>query len=592
MHFNTSQNLIRASIGQQQYTRYALVFFAIILLLAISLIIVSDYRRFEKQFASNVELVNTRFNFYMKQNEAILEGLSAFVAGTGKVEKPLLDSYSEKVIRRFPHVYMLEVAERVENKQLSSFIQQQRIKTSPDFDIRAFDYEKKHQWMKIRKADFYYPIVFLYPERKGTDKVLGLDLMSHRHLLEPVQHAISTGNYETTLPFTLIEGKKAFIMLKAVDSYINNGSNKYIAMVVITADKFDFNDIIDEATSLVICHNSLPEKDKRAVFLQKSGYQTLWLPQLDFKTTAAAGEHGLVLKISKQFRFSDISWILLLVVTHVLISLFFIIRQMMLKNQQSQEELLKASQQQHKMIAVSNLTGGLAHEFNNNLSVVRGFLNLLQERCKDDNEANSWIQHAEKATEKSIHLTHKLLTYSRYKGIRERAGVIDANECINELQNEIKAQTRKGILLKYVPGENIPAIFISREDFREILLELVLNATEAIEGNGAITISTERIFLQSGKDIDIDYNLKLEPGEYLHLAVADSGCGISEDIRLHVYDPFFTTREFAEKSGMGLASVYGLVKLNNGFIHFESEQGRGTVFHVYLPVIGQDKVTE
>ncbi len=594
MHFNHPKNLIGASSKQhQQYTIYIVVFFAVILLLAISLVLVSDYRRFEKQFAIDIELINARFNFYLKHNESVMEALSAFVAGVGQIDKRKLDRYAKQVNVHFPHIYMLEVAKRVRHEDLAEFIRQRRRNGHADFTVKAFDYEGNRQWTKPKVRDEHFPIVYLYPENKESHEILGLDVASHEFLYQPLKKSFEDGGRQISLPFKLIEGPRAFIMFQGVNAKNTSLRDTFVAMVVVTEKNFSFDDLLDDSLGLLIYHSALPVDNEQSHFFNKQLERNYFLPRFVFETAVTGLEpEDLKLVISKQFRFSDISWIVLLIVTHILLSLFFITREMMRKNRETQEKLLKASQQQHKMIAVSNLTGGLAHEFNNNLSVVRGFLSLLEERFKFDIDAKNWIDLAEKATEKSIQLTHKLLTYSRYKGIRERAGAVNVADCIKEQAEAIKASVKKTVSVHFQLDDNLPVIFISREDIKEILFELVYNADDAIADSGVITIKTAMVELTSAQDIDIDYDVKLNPGQYLHLSVADTGCGISDDIRLHIYDPFFTTKEFTDKSGMGLASVYGLVKLHNGFITFDSVVNKGTIFHVYLPVLESQQLME
>lgn len=571
------------SVHHQQYST---VVFLIILILAVSLVIFSDYRRFEKKFATDVERIHTRFDFYIKQNEAVLEGLSAFVAGVGDVNAVMLNRYAAKVKKRFPHIYMLEVAQEVKRENLALFIKKQQKDGYKDFDIRAFDYSKNRTWRKLPKAESYFPLVYLYPLPKEAHKVLGLDLTSHNHLALPLKKSLEQGDYQTSVPFTLIEGQKAYAMFKAVDLGANDSADCFIALIIVTADAFNFDiDRNNNSLGLMIYHNSKNKKDTSGYFILKDIKVNHLLPEFIFETRLKSEKSGFILQVTKQFQLKDINWILLFIILFGLISVFYVLRCLQIKNISIQDKLFKTSQQKHKMIALSNLTGGLAHEFNNNLSITRGFLSLLSDRLENDSESKSWIEHIATSTEKSIGLTRKLLTYSRYKGIRERVSSILINEKIINMKNELSQLLNKNVSLKYKLDEELCSVLFYEDDLKEILFELVINANDAIEDNGLITISTRKVHLDSSKVIEIGHDTDIITGDYVHLAVSDTGSGISEDIKLHVFDPFFTTKSFGASSGMGLASVYGLVKLNNGYITFSSNGERGIVFDIFIPVL-------
>ena len=575
------------SLQRRGYSIYSISIFLLFYCLAVGLILISDYRKFEQDFSSDVEKIHREFDFNIKQNEAVLEGLSSFVAGVGGVNEKMLNRYAEQIKERFPHIFMLEVAAEVNKSNLKSFIQEKKKQGYPKFDIKAFDYSGNRKWRKLPDKEKYFPLVYLYPLPEESEKVLGLDLGSHEHLSVGVKKSLE-GGYQTSLPFNLIEGDKAFVMFKAVKLGDGDSSSNFISVLVVTAHDFRFNVDLDEANEsigVLIYHNSKNENDRTGHFVFNDIEKNPFLPQFTFTSILAPEQTGFILKIIKQFQFSDISWILLLVVLHLLLSVFFIRRSLFLKSKSIQDKLLKASQQKYKMAAISNLTGGIAHEFNNNLSVIRGFLSLLSEKIKSDNESKSWLKHAEAATEKSIELTQKLLTYSRYKGIRERVSNIHVNEHIIAMEDELLGLLNKDIDLKVNLAENLRTVLFGEDDLKEILFELVHNANDSIEGKGLITISTEKFHLNNPKDIDIENDVDIVLGDYIHLKVSDTGSGISDDIKLHVFDPFFTTKEFGESSGMGLASVYGLVKLNNGYISFISGKGKGTSFNVYIPVL-------
>lgn len=567
-----------------QSTRLLIIPFILIAALIFSLIIASDYRKVEKKFNFDAEKFHTRFEFYMRQNEAVLEGLSSFISGVGKVDKNILDHYSKKIKARVPHIYMLEVAEEVKGINLKKYIENKRAEGIVGFDIKAFDHTGDRKWAKYKNKEKYFPLIYLYPETVETKNVFGLDLTSNKNFKVSLNKALSSGSYITSLPFELIEGGKAFIMFKKVD--LTNNPVAFISLIIITADDFilDLRGL-DDSLGVLIYHNLKSKTDISSHFILKDNQKNRWLPSIYFESTLEKDKIGLILQVTKQFEFTDINWILLLVISQILLSLYFVIRSTLIKNNAIQSKLQKASQQKYKMEAISNLTGGIAHEFNNNLSVTRGFLCLLSEKNNDEN-VTSWIKHIEAATEKSINLTRKLLTYSRYGGIRERVSNIVISKEINRIKVELSNLVNKNVELKYELTDYLHTVLLSEADLKEILFELVTNANAAIgETDGLITISIKTKYLTNSDDLATDHNINVIAGEYIQLSVSDNGKGIDSTIKPHIFDPFFTTKEFGQSSGMGLASVYGLVKLSNGYISCSSNNAKGAALNIYLPIL-------
>ena len=562
------------------------IFFLLISILSVSLVLVSDYLDFEKKFNIAAEDLHSQFQFYMRQNEAVLEGFSAFVAGVGGVDVDMLNHYAKKIKARAPHIYMLEIAEEVTNSNLESFIQRQRYNNKNNFKIKLFSHDGKRERKKQVEKNKYFPLVYIYPIPKKENNTLGFDLLSNENLNMTLEKAMSDGGYEASLPFKFPEGGKAFVMMKKID--FSNVASPLVALIVVTAENFIID--IDDKKSFgtLVYHNSKNKNDVSGHFVLNRFVTNKWLPVFSSEIALDLNKTGFVFDVSKQFNFKDVSWVLLFVLFSLLILVYFIMRNILYKNKLTQDELHKASQQKYKILAISNLTGGIAHEFNNNLSVTRGFLSLLAEK-NNDKESEAWIQYIERATEKSIELTSKLLTYSQYSGIRERVSGTIISEEINKLKPDLYGLVDKAIELKFKLDDDRYTSFLSYVDLKEILVELIANSNDAIDDIGLISISSKYVYLESTDNLENDIEIEMVEGKYICLSVADSGCGITDDIKYHIYDPFFTTKEFGQSSGMGLSSVYGLVKLNNGYITCSSNTPKGTVFSVYIPVINKLK---
>ena len=560
--------------------------FLLISILAVSLILVSDYLNFEKKFNTAAEDFHSQFQLYMRQNEAVLEGLSAFVAGVGGVNEEMLNHYAKKVKAKAPHIYMLEIAEEVKKSNLDSYLQRKRNKQR-DFEIRSFDYNGNRDWKNETNKDRYFPLIYLYPMPDKENSVLGLNLLSNENLSMTLEKALSHGACEASLPFMLAEGGKAFVMMKKIE--LNNVASPLVALIVVTAENFVFQlDEKNKSFSTLVYHNSKNKKDTNSHFVSNQFIENRWLPVFNSEIVLGFNQTGFVLDVSKQIDFKDVRWVLLFVVLIILVLIYFVMCRILYKNKLTQDKLHKASQQKHKMLAISNLTGGIAHEFNNNLSVTRGFLNLLAEK-NIDNESKNWIQHIENATEKSIELTNKLLTYSQYSGVRERVSSTIISDEINKLKPDLFGVLDKNVEIKYKLDNDRYTSFLSEIDLKEILVELVTNSNDAIDGNGIITISSKYIYLEVTHKFEEDNSIDIVEGNYICFSVTDTGCGVTEDIKSHIFDPFFTTKEFGQSSGMGLSIVYGLVKLNNGYIVCSPNTPKGTIFSVYMPVMNKLK---
>ena len=239
------------------------------------------------------------------------------------------------------------------------------------------------------------------------------------------------------------------------------------------------------------------------------------------------------------------------------------------------EEQLTQSQ---KMEAVGLLAGGVAHDFNNALSVITGYSGLLQMRLPADDPLVRYAEEIAKAAYRAAGLTRQLLAFSRKQVIQPV--ILDLNSLIVEMEK----------MLRRLIGENIE-IFITRDvglarvkadasQMEQILMNLAVNARDAMLQGGKVTIRTENA------DLDETYSLQhfhFKPGRYVILSFSDTGCGMDKATLARIFEPFFTTKEPGKGTGLGLSTVYGIVKQNGGYISAYSEPGQGTTFKIYLP---------
>ncbi len=243
------------------------------------------------------------------------------------------------------------------------------------------------------------------------------------------------------------------------------------------------------------------------------------------------------------------------------------------------EQLHAQLQQAQKMESVGRLAGGVAHDFNNMLGVIFGHTEMALEDVDPAAPLYASLQAIQHAAERSAALTRQLLAFARKQTIAPK--VIDINETVAGMLKMLHRLIGEDIDLLWQPGENLPSVKIDPAQIDQLLANLCVNARDAIEGVGNITIET------ASAAFDEAYcaaHHGFVPGEYTLLAVSDDGCGMDRKTLNQIFEPFFTTKEQGKGTGLGLASVFGMVKQNNGFINVYSEPGQGTTFKIYLPV--------
>ncbi len=240
------------------------------------------------------------------------------------------------------------------------------------------------------------------------------------------------------------------------------------------------------------------------------------------------------------------------------------------------EEALRQSQ---KMEAVGQLTGGIAHDFNNMLAVVMGSLELLGRRIGDDDpRARHYIDQAVEAARRSANLTQRLLTFSRQQALRPET--LDLNRLVAGMSDLLRHSIGADIRLETVLAGGLWLVHIDPNQLESVLLNLAVNARDAMPGGGRLTIETHNAHLDSHYAAE---HLGLPAGQYVMIAVTDTGTGMTPDVIAKAFEPFFTTKEVGKGTGLGLSQVYGFVKQSGGHIKIYSEPGQGTTVKIYLP---------
>ncbi|HBG21346.1 MAG TPA: hypothetical protein DDY32_19290 [Desulfobulbaceae bacterium] len=235
--------------------------------------------------------------------------------------------------------------------------------------------------------------------------------------------------------------------------------------------------------------------------------------------------------------------------------------------------------QAQKMESVGRLAGGVAHDFNNMLGVILGYSEMTLENVEENNPIHLPLQGIHQAALRSAELTRQLLAFARKQTIAPK--VLDLNKTIEGMLAMLRRLIGENIDLAWLPGKNLGQSKLDPSQIDQILANLCVNASDAIPDNGKIVIETSSIIIDDGFNT-AGYE-ECNPGKYILLSVTDTGCGMNSEETSHIFEPFYTTKTNNEGTGLGLATVYGIVRQNNGFVNVYSEPGCGTTFKIYLP---------
>jgi PAS domain S-box-containing protein len=250
----------------------------------------------------------------------------------------------------------------------------------------------------------------------------------------------------------------------------------------------------------------------------------------------------------------------------------------LLQDIRNRKNLEKEFQQAQKMEAIGRLAGGVAHDFNNILTAISGYASLLEKNLIDGDPNKADAQEILKAGARAASLTRQLLAFSRQQVLRPRT--IDCNMTISGIEKMLKRLIGEDIRVVVRLDKKLGKVMADPGQVEQVIMNLVINSRDAMPDGGTISIETANVEL----DADcLRAHPSLKAGSYVLLAVGDTGCGMDAKTQARIFEPFFTTKEQGKGTGLGLATVYGIVKQSAGFIIVHSELGHGTVFKIYLP---------
>ncbi|HVM84456.1 MAG TPA: ATP-binding protein, partial [Candidatus Binatia bacterium] len=243
-----------------------------------------------------------------------------------------------------------------------------------------------------------------------------------------------------------------------------------------------------------------------------------------------------------------------------------------------QRRLQEQFAQSQKMQAVGLLAGGIAHDFNNLLTAMIGFCDLLLLRHRAGDQSFADIMQIKQNANRAANLVRQLLAFSRQQTLQPR--VLDVTDVLSELSHLLRRLIGENIELEMVHGRDLKPIRADAGQLEQVIINLAVNARDAMPNGGKLAIRTGNVRtaepMQRGADV-------MPPGSYVMLEIADTGTGIPKDILDRIFEPFFSTKEVGSGTGLGLSTVYGIVRQTDGFVFVESELGRGATFRIYLP---------
>ncbi len=248
------------------------------------------------------------------------------------------------------------------------------------------------------------------------------------------------------------------------------------------------------------------------------------------------------------------------------------------RNEKQRQQLEGQLRQAQKMEALGRLAGGVAHDFNNLLTVIRGHSQLLLDRVQSDEALCASSQQIQKTADRAASLTRQMLAFSRMQVLQPK--ILDMNELIAEMSKLLRRLIREDIEFSLRLGDSLGRVKADPGQLEQVLLNLTVNASDAMPLGGKLTIETQNAI------VDKEYarmSPPVEPGSYIVVSVTDTGQGMDASTKARIFEPFFTTKEPGKGTGLGLATVYGVVKQSGGFIWVESTPRKGSRFEVYLP---------
>jgi two-component system, cell cycle sensor histidine kinase and response regulator CckA len=255
-----------------------------------------------------------------------------------------------------------------------------------------------------------------------------------------------------------------------------------------------------------------------------------------------------------------------------------------LRARDEREQLQRRLNQSQRLETMGQLAGGIAHDFNNLLAVIANYAEFVRDELPEDSEVREDVEEISRAAQRATTLTRQLLVFSRREVVHPE--VLDLNEAVSDMQKLLGRTLGEDVELFVKLGGSLAPVYADRGQVEQVLMNLAVNARDAMPDGGGLTIETSEVLVDDEAATASD---DLTPGRHVRLSVTDTGCGMSAEVAAKAFEPFFSTKEKGRGTGLGLATVYGIVREAGGSILIYSEPGQGTTVRIYWPVLGSDE---
>ncbi|HUO35134.1 MAG TPA: PAS domain S-box protein [Candidatus Acidoferrum sp.] len=295
-----------------------------------------------------------------------------------------------------------------------------------------------------------------------------------------------------------------------------------------------------------------------------------------------AKRSGYGKRVEYRMRHKDGSWVSLESTASVVRDSNGQVQKLVIVNRDITErrQLEQQLQMAQKVEAIGRLSGGIAHDFNNILGVIIGYTEALQKRMQPENAFREAIDEIQRAAKRAASLTQQLLAFSRKQVLEPK--ILDLNGVVRDMEKMSGSLIGEHIKLALALSDSVGMIKADRTQLEQVILNLIVNARDAMAEGGKLTIETSNVHMGEANPARPAY---MQPASYVLLKVVDTGCGMSAEVQARMFEPFFTTKEKGKGTGLGLATVYGVVKQSGGYILVDSAPGKGAAFNIYLPLI-------
>jgi diguanylate cyclase (GGDEF)-like protein len=345
------------------------VVWTLLLVVVLGFIIHSDISEIRQQFRRNADALFEQLSNRVEVNSTVIEGFASLLASNQQHEWPLVRKYANRMIEYYPHIHNFEVARHVPGKDLKIFVDEMRSRIDPDFDVTSFDFTRTREWVKKARHNDYYPIIFINPVRSDNREVLGLDLGSEKKFAHALKQARKLDAPVASLPFTMLEGYRGFLLLRAIPANLSSDNHEQYAILVIKAEKLIPAQLMQrDGLSARLFHRDFGDSIEDAEIYYKPGVQASELdsklfPLLNYQREISNPGQPFVLSLQRQIRIDDINTILIMAMLVVGILSFVAVLIFLKMHHRAEMQRLQHENRLYELANKDSLTGLVNRNF-------------------------------------------------------------------------------------------------------------------------------------------------------------------------------------------------------------------------------------